>query len=170
MPNTICSSVLSSSVSELEFSFAGDTSGVLSALGVNTFFAGHDATDIAINDLMIADPGYIAASLSGLSGDNANVTQMLGFQFTRQPGLSGMSVEEFYRSTVTALAVTSAAAQDRRDATLTVHSSLKSQREALSGVSLDEEAVKLIAYQTGFQAAARFITTVQELLQVLLAM
>ncbi len=45
---------------------------------------------------------------------------------------------------------------------------LKRQREATSGVSLDEEAAHLIAYQRAYQAAARVMTVMDELLNTLI--
>jgi flagellar hook-associated protein 1 FlgK len=42
------------------------------------------------------------------------------------------------------------------------------RRDALSGVSTDEELVNLIQYQTAYQAAARIITTADEMLQTIL--
>jgi flagellar hook-associated protein 1 FlgK len=44
------------------------------------------------------------------------------------------------------------------------------RRMSLTGVSVDEELVKLIEFQTGYQASARVITTADEMLQSLLAM
>lgn len=45
---------------------------------------------------------------------------------------------------------------------------LQTQRESLSGVNVDEEMVLLIQYQRGFQAAARFLNTVDGLLDQLI--
>ncbi|MBI5746587.1 MAG: flagellar hook-associated protein FlgK, partial [Nitrospirae bacterium] len=45
---------------------------------------------------------------------------------------------------------------------------LDARREEVSGVSLDEEAVNLIKFQRGFEAAARLITTADELFQTIL--
>ena len=42
-------------------------------------------------------------------------------------------------------------------------------RESESGVSLDEEMVNLTRYQRAYQAAAKVLTTVDELMQELLA-
>jgi flagellar hook-associated protein 1 FlgK len=47
---------------------------------------------------------------------------------------------------------------------------LAGQKLAISGVSIDEEAVKLIAYQRMFQASARYIATLSELLELLVAL
>ena len=50
------------------------------------------------------------------------------------------------------------AGQDR------VLTQLENQRDSFSGVSLDEEAVNMIQYQRSFQATARVIRTLDELL------
>jgi flagellar hook-associated protein 1 FlgK len=44
---------------------------------------------------------------------------------------------------------------------------LEGQQLGISGVSIDEEAVNMITYQRAFQASARFISTISELLEVL---
>ena len=48
--------------------------------------------------------------------------------------------------------------------------SLVAQREAMSGVSLDEEALALIKFERAFQGAARYITVVDELIGEMLNM
>jgi flagellar hook-associated protein 1 FlgK len=50
------------------FAFASDTSGALSALGLNTFFTGHDASTIDINHYVTGDPRLIAAAQAASSG------------------------------------------------------------------------------------------------------
>jgi flagellar hook-associated protein 1 FlgK len=44
-----------------------------------------------------------------------------------------------------------------------VYESLYAQREAISGVNLDEEAVNLAQYQTAYQGAARYLSVVESL-------
>jgi flagellar hook-associated protein 1 FlgK len=45
---------------------------------------------------------------------------------------------------------------------------LQGQHLAISGVNIDEEAVKMIEYQRAYQASAKVISTVNEMLQTLL--
>jgi len=47
---------------------------------------------------------------------------------------------------------------------------LETQRQSTSGVSLDEEAVNLVQYQKSFEAAAKLITTGNDLLDTIIAM
>ena len=46
----------------------------------------------------------------------------------------------------------------------------ESQVQALSGVSIDEESINMLTYQRQFQAAAKYISTIDETLKTLLAM
>ena len=51
-----------------------------------------------------------------------------------------------------------------------VYDSLDSQRAALSGVSIDEESINLMDFQRQYQAAAKVISTANDLTQVLLGL
>jgi flagellar hook-associated protein 1 FlgK len=44
---------------------------------------------------------------------------------------------------------------------------LQGEQLAISGVSIDEEAIRMITYQRVFQMSARFIGAVSELLETL---
>ena len=105
-----------------------------------------------------------------MAGDNSNVTRLLAFQTGASEALDGVSVDSYYQGVVATLATRAAAVKDRYIGLQAIKGAVESQREAISGVSLDEEAVKLIRYQTGYAAAARFISTVDQLLKVLLNM
>ena len=50
------------------------------------------------------------------------------------------------------------------NSTNAVVQSLTAQRESLSGVSLDEEAISLMSYQKAFEASSRFIALVNTLM------
>jgi flagellar hook-associated protein 1 FlgK len=45
---------------------------------------------------------------------------------------------------------------------------LRDMRESISGVNMDEELAAMIKYQHGYAAAARFITTVNSLLDTII--
>ena len=50
-----------------------------------------------------------------------------------------------------------------------VQTQSQSQRDAISGVNLDEEAANLVRYQQAYQAAAQVIATASSLFDTLLA-
>jgi flagellar hook-associated protein 1 FlgK len=49
-----------------------------------------------------------------------------------------------------------------------MQSSVDTQRMSLSGVSLDEEMTNMIKYQHSYSAAARAVTAIDEMLDVLI--
>lgn len=55
------------------------------------------------------------------------------------------------------------------DTSDTVLASLADSRDSISGVSLDEEGVNLLAYQKSYNAAARFLTALDEMLETLIS-
>ncbi len=49
-----------------------------------------------------------------------------------------------------------------------VLSAVSNQRQSVSGVSLDEEMTNLITFQRGYQASARALTVMDEMLDTLI--
>jgi len=154
----------------LELSFSQDSSGALAALGVNSFFTGSDAMDIGVNASLQAEPGLLAAAKNGEPADNQTALAISQLESTALTGLNGQSLKDSYQSMITQVAVASANAKTNADAATSVHQTLDAQREALSGVSLDEEAINLIRQQRAFQGAARLVSAIDELMKTLLAM
>jgi len=147
-----------------------DTSHVLAAMGINTFFNGTDARNIAVSPTLQANPSLIAAASVYLPGDGANAGRIAAMDTAPSGPLSDLSILEFYNSVATAVAVTASGANADVDATGAVRSSLQAQKESISGVNLDEEAIALVKYERAFQGAARFVTVVDQLLGELVAL
>jgi flagellar hook-associated protein 1 FlgK len=155
-----------------EMWFSEDSSGALAALGLASFFTGQDARDIAIRDEVRADPRLIAASLSGAlnDGDNAGRLANLAADTSTSTLLGGRSIQDYHEALIADLAVEATAALTAHDAANAVYESLVAQREAISGVSLDEEAINLTKFETAYQGAARYLGVVDALTNELLAL
>jgi len=152
------------------FAFSDDSSGLLAAVGVNTLFGGWDSRTFAVADTVAADPSLVAASRSGDAADASNLTAMLEIRSGALADLDGLAPSEFLETSAATLAVQTASADDAALAADIFLSALHAEREAHSGVSLDEEAMDLIRFEQTFQAAARLIATVHELMQMILDM
>ncbi|MGQ9574494.1 MAG: flagellar hook-associated protein FlgK [Thermoguttaceae bacterium] len=152
------------------FSFAEDTSGVLAALGINTFFTGSTARDLGINPAVLADPGTFAGSRAGIGSDTQNAVELAGFLDRPIQSQNGATICTLYdriiAQTTQGSTVTRAAAEGAR----VFEQTLRGQKLAISGVSIDEEAVRLIAFQKAFQAGARYIGVLSELLELLVSL
>ncbi|HEY3242053.1 MAG TPA: flagellar hook-associated protein FlgK [Phycisphaerae bacterium] len=161
----------------LTFSFGNDgvtarsdTSGVLAALGLNTCFDGSSAADIRVNPALQQDPARLAAARVNFAGDGTNAGRLAGLANAASTLLSGSSISEGYQAITNDVAVTSGAAREAADASDTALSALQAQKESISGVSLDEEAINLLKYERAFQGAARYVTTVDRTLNELMSL
>jgi flagellar hook-associated protein 1 FlgK len=161
---------IQSDSTDVQFSFSQDSSGALAALGINSFFTGKDAADIAVNSAVSGNPSLLAAAQNGERGDNQTALAIAGLESTSLDSLNGATLKQTYESMVNGVAIGAATAKTNADAASTIRQTLEAQRESLSGVSLDEEAVNLIKQQRAFQASAKLISTINEMMQTLLQM
>lgn len=151
----------------LKFTFQGDTSHVLTALGINTFFSGNDAESMQVSEsIMNSESGLrrIAASATGASGDNGASLQLAALQNALVADGNTTTVGDSYRRMIAELGVRAQRNTTELNASDTSLLDLKSRQESVSGVSLDEESINLIRFQQAFNAAARYITTVDTLI------
>lgn len=151
-----------------EIRFGQDSSNVLAALGVNTFFTGIDAQDIAVDTTLTANAGLLAAGRSATAGDGSNAAALAELATRRLDGLRGQSLTDYYNTIVANVAVRGAAAKAGVEAADAISASLNAQRESVSGVSLDEETISMLRLERAFQGAARYSSTVDQLIQEML--
>ncbi len=151
-----------------EFKVGKDNSGVLAALGINTFFTGNGSSTIAVNTVLRDDPGLLATGQGGGPGDNTNLVTLAEFLHLSSDQLGGANLDDYYNSLVGQLATSASSENAVLSGFEGFRDSLNTQRLQTSGVSLDEETINILQYQQSYQAAARIISTVNELFQVLL--
>jgi flagellar hook-associated protein 1 FlgK len=139
---------------------------------VNFFTPLTSATNAArlmsLSTEVAADGKNIAASTS--TTGNGNDTAIALGNLLSAPVFTGGSVTDQYGSFIYTLGSDIA----HVNASVTEHQSLvlqlQNRKQATSGVSIDEEAVQILQFQRGYEASARLIKTVDELIQVTLAM
>lgn len=152
-----------------EFAFAQDSSGVLAALGLNTFFSGFNASTLGVNAVVRNEPSTFAASQGGIGVDTKNAADLASF-LDRPITDNGDTLAVLYDRMTSQVTQGSAVAQAAAEGARTYQATLQGQKTAVSGVNLDEEAVRLIAYQRAYQASARYISTLNELLGILVTL
>jgi flagellar hook-associated protein 1 FlgK len=121
-------------------------------------------------EVAISDPLKIAASSSGstIPLDNLNALRIVNLFESSLPELGDSTFFEYYNALVSTTGIMSRNAQDSLKFEENLMAELTRQRDALSGVNLDEEAVNLIKYQRAFEAGARIIKVADELLETIL--
>lgn len=153
------------------------------ASGVSIFTASSGSTitaaTIQLNPTIQSDSSQIATSLStttdssgvtkAVSGDNALALLMADLSDTKFTfGTQNTTVSDYYSSLVSTVGIQSENAQRQMSTTDSMLESVDSSRQAVSGVSLDEEASNLIVFQQAYSASARFMTTFDEMLDKLI--
>jgi flagellar hook-associated protein 1 FlgK len=120
------------------------------------FFSGATAATLAV----AVEPGEVQASDNGVSGNNEAALAVAG--------LRGGAAEEGYAALVEQLGSDVQDAKDEQTNLQTTVTAINDQRQAVSGVSLDEEMTNLITFQRGYQASARTMTAMDEMLDTLI--
>jgi flagellar hook-associated protein 1 FlgK len=154
--------------SELQLAFEDDSSGLLAALGMNTFFTGSTAGTLGINPELLADGSKFAASRDGIGVDVTNAQRLITLHDQGIDGLGGSSITGLYDKLVSEIAQGSAAAGSVADGYRVYEDTLTAAAQSVSGVNLDEEAIDMIMLQQTYQASARYIATLSDLLDVLI--
>jgi len=153
-----------------QFAFSNDTSGILAALGLNTFFTGSTALGLGVNEVVVEDPAKFAASRNGIGVDTEIAVELAAFLDQPLDSQNGASLSVLYDRLISETTRESTVVQAVAEGARTFEQTLRGQKSAVSGVSLDEEAIDLIAHQHSFHASARYIATLQELLRILVAL
>ena len=131
------------------------------------------ALNMALSSTVLNDTSKIAAGLSG-TGDGQNALNISNLQnslvfssggFT--PGAGTSTFDDFYNSIISGLGAGSRSSQTILKQQEGVMLQLNTQRESISGVSLDEEMINLIKFQQAYAASARMITVIEEMFDVL---
>ncbi len=151
-----------------EISFSDDSSGALAGLGMNTYFTGHNARDIDVNQTLLDSSDHLASGADHISGSNGTASALQQMQEIGLDTLDGKTLQEFWSDSVARIAVQTSSSITRSDSAILIRESLEAQQSAVSGVSIDEESVNLLQYQQQYQASAKFISVVDEMMQVLL--
>ena len=155
-------------------SFAVDISGTATAGDKVTFSVSENAASkMAVSSSITENVRKIAAG-NTKSGDGGNALQMADLQndlvfnsVTLQSGSGSFTFDEYYNAVVSTIGIESFSAQMTLRQQEGVMLQLNSRRESISGVSIDEEMIKMIKFQQAYNASARMITMVDEMLDTL---
>ncbi len=131
------------------------------------------ASQMSVSSSIVADVQKIAAG-NTRSGDGGNALQMAGLQndlvfnsVTLSSGSGSFTFDEYYNAVVSTIGIESFSAQATLRQQEGVMLQLNSRRESISGVSIDEEMIKMIKFQQAYNASARMISVVDEMLDTL---
>ncbi len=116
----------------------------------------------------ITDPAKIAAAgLTEGPGSNTNALALSGIGDEKVLGGTA-TLEQYYSDLVFMVGTQARTAKDASETQGNILLQLQNQRDSLSGVNLDEEAVNVIKYQKAYEASARYISVLDGLTEDLM--
>jgi flagellar hook-associated protein 1 FlgK len=169
--------------------FFVDASGAQTTAGADFAAIPGAAGLIAVHQDLLADAGHLAAGTpsagAALAGDNRNALELVAVETAAGPvyQITGAvpdvaagapsgptrTLGDAYGALLGGLGAEIQASARREQQAELMRAELLERRGELSGVSLDEEVANLIRFEKGYQAAARIIATIDEMMEDLLA-
>ena len=154
--------------------FAVAISGTAASGDKVTFSVSEDAASLmSVSSTITADGQKIAAGAT-TNGDGGNALLMANLQnelvfnsVTWSSESGSFTFDEYYNAVVSTIGIESFSAQAILRQQEGVMLQLNSRRESISGVSIDEEMIKMIKFQQAYNASARMISIVDEMLDTL---
>lgn len=165
----------SSSFASQGYTFAIEDHGTnfAGATGVNRFFDGDDAKTIDLNTDLKNDPTLIKGHKSPVNGDNQTALDMVELQFSSVMFKNGTNTSSdtlygYFDTLVTKVGTKTNSAILSNESITAQYNAVKQEYDSVSKVSIDEELANLIRYQTSYGAAAKIITTIDQMMTTLL--
>jgi flagellar hook-associated protein 1 FlgK len=116
------------------------------------------ASTIAVTGIA---PPELAAASPGAGGGNGNALALSALG--NSPALNGFTFTTFYGNLSATVGRDVANAKDSQAVQTQLLAQARAHRTSISGVSLDEEAVRLVEFQRAYEATAKLVTALDQL-------
>ena len=129
------------------------------------------AESLYLDDAILQSHDAISVASSPLApGDNVVANKLVGMKDAKFMEDSNVTMVEYYANYVGALGLEIVRSNQLKEANDILVADLETRRESIAGVSLDEEAMNLLKWQSSFTASSKIITTVDEMLETVLSL
>ena len=119
--------------------------------------------------LAITDPAEIAAAAPGAGvGSNVNALKLAGIKDELILSGNQATLDQSYTNLIFSIGRDTKTVVDGLETQNQLLTQLQNQRDAVIGVSLDEEAVNIMLYQKAYQANARMLSVIDSLTEELI--
>lgn len=145
------------------------------AVGASRFFDGNSADNIAITSELQNNPLGIKAHAEDILGNNSVALNMVQLQFEQvqfvnEQTTSQNTIYGYFDSVVSNVGSKTNAEIIKNDSITAQFKATELEYQSISKVSMDEELTNLIKYQTAYGAAAKVITTIDQMMNTLLGL
>jgi flagellar hook-associated protein 1 FlgK len=134
------------------------------------FFSGDSMHTIDLNEAIRSNNLLVATGRTTAEGDNSIAEEIANLINQSADGADKTTIGDQYRSLLTTVASQRSSFEFLVENQQNVVASLETKMASVSGVSLDEEGANMVRYQNSYNAAAKVISTVQEMYDTLMNM
>jgi flagellar hook-associated protein 1 len=125
------------------------------------------ASALKVDAALVANPRLVAAASAPTAGDNGVARQLAALRDARVFNGTG-TFNDAWADLTYAVGQDSATALAEQESRKEIVAQVESLRDAVSGISLDEEAMMMMKFQRAYEANARFFTTIDSAISTLL--
>ena len=152
---------------------AAHTSGVDQSgnpgLPLYTYAAGNEAASLSVNAAIGTNASLVVvAATAGAPGDTSIAARIADLRTSAIFGSGGQTAADAYASLIGQIGSDAKQATEMAGNQNLVIQQLQNRRESVSGVSLDEEAMDVIRFQHAYDASAKVISVINEMLDTLI--
>ncbi len=132
----------------------------------------HPAGWIEVNEALKNEPAAVAAALPNESGTGVGNGDAAGeiASIRNQAVMVGQvsTFEDYFADTVAEIGLKGEQAREALETNELIMKDLRDMRASISGVNIDEEVAEMIKFQHGYQAAARFVSQMDTMLNTII--
>jgi flagellar hook-associated protein 1 len=146
---------------------SNDEVDLFSTMQLNTFFQGTDSSNIDL-DTLINSSSLIHAGYELGSGNNSLAIDMVNLQNSYADETGQFTIDQKYQNIISQVGNDTKTTEQLANNDQLMLEGFLSEKDSISGVNLDEELAKMILYQRSYEANARFLTTIDEMVEELI--
>lgn len=139
------------------------------------FFTGNSASTIAVNPTLANDPDKLAAgaiptppATTPASGDATVATEIANLQNTTSKALGNQTPLTYYQQLIATVGGDTQTAQTAATDSGAALTQITNQQQSVEGVNLDQEMTNMLQYQRAYEAAAKVVSTEDDMLNTLI--
>ena len=164
-------SMLLQSASDYKFIFGEDQSSITQVLGLNSFFDTlKGAEDIQLSEHIRENTNNISTGKDLIPGDNRVALEIVKLQTRPTMRDETMTFDEYYNGVLTGMGLKIQRNKTEQAQQESMVRQFKEIRSSISSVNMDEELTDMMQYQKAYEASARFINTVDRMMETVIKM
>jgi len=164
-------SLLLQSGTDYKFIFGEDQSSLAQVLGLNSFFDTlKGAEDIQLSGHILENTNNISTGKDLIPGDNRIALEIAKLQTRPSMRDETMTFDEYYNGLLTGMGLKIQRNNTEQAQQESMVKQFKEIRSSISSVNMDEELTDMMQYQKAYEASARFINTVDKMMETVINM